>query len=65
MVRRFSGKDERGILCPKDSHGRKDISTVTNSAIEYEPGTQGSKRLTAEYDSSDNLPRPLKPPFSS
>jgi len=53
MAKRFSGKDERPILCPRDSHGRKNISTVPNSVIEYGPRIQGSKRLAAKYDLSE------------
>jgi len=52
MAKRFSGKDERPILCPRDSRGRKNISTVPNSVIEYGLRIQGSKRLPAKYDSS-------------
>jgi len=52
MAKRFSGKDERPILCPRDSRGKKNINTVPNSVIEYGPRIQGSKRLPAKYDSS-------------
>src|SRR5437667_7544805 len=52
MAKRFSGKDERPILCPRDSRGKKKINTVPNSVIEYGPRIQGSKRLPAKYDSS-------------
>ena len=52
MAKRFSGKDERPILCPRDSRGRKNINTVPNSVIEYGPRIQGSKRLPAKYESS-------------
>ena len=52
MAQRFSGKDERPILCPRDSRGRKNINIVLNSVIEYGPRIQGSKRLPAKYDSS-------------
>ena len=53
MAKRFCRKDERSILCPRDSHGRKNISTVPNSGIDCGSRIQGSKRLVAKCDLSE------------
>jgi len=50
MRRRFTGKDKRSILCPRDSRCRKNISTVPNSGIDYGPGIQASKRPPAKCE---------------
>ncbi len=65
MAKRFGGKDGRSILCPKDSHGRNNISTVPNSVIEYGQRIQGSKRLPPKYDSSNDSPERRVPVSTS
>src|SRR6267143_3853017 len=52
MERRFIGRDVRSILCPRDSRGRNNTSTVPNGEIEY--GIQGSNKSPMSYG---GLPR--------
>src|SRR6266699_162285 len=56
-AKRFCRKDERSILSRRDSHRRKNISTVPNSGIDYGSGIQGSERLPAKYESSKSSPK--------
>jgi hypothetical protein len=59
MARRFGGKDERGILCPRDSRRRHNITTVSNG--EVEDGIQGSNRGPMSYGLPALIFRFLRP----